>query len=74
MNGGELFLFDEWAANTVGRMHRAGITGKMLAEECGFSNSYISTVLHCKKGDDNTRQRIDEAISRIEARKREGVS
>ena len=62
-------MLDEWAANTVGRMHRAGITGKMLAAECGYSNTYISTVLHCKKGDAATRQRIDEAITRLEEKK-----
>jgi len=49
-------------------MHMAGITGKQLAEECGFTNSYISTVLHGKKGDDSTRQRILEALARLEAK------
>lgn len=58
----------EWTGEVVKRMHMAGITGKQLAEECGFTNSYISTVLHGKKGDDSTRQRILEALARLEAK------
>lgn len=60
-------LIGEWTAEVVGRMHLAGITGKQLAEECGITNSYLSTVLHGKKGDENTRQRILAALERLEA-------
>ena len=49
---------DMWIADVVGRMHVAGITGKRLAAECGYTESYLSTVLHGKKGDSNTQRRI----------------
>ena len=61
----------EWTADVVGRMHLAGITGKQLADECGFTNSYISTVLHGKKGDDTTQQKILDALARLEQRQSE---
>lgn len=65
---------NEWTADVVGRMHLAGITGKQLAEECGYTNSYLSAVLHGKKGDDTTRQRILDALSRLEDRKSMSVT
>lgn len=51
-------LEKSWTADVVGRMHEAGITGLQLAEECGYTNSYVSSVLHCKKGDEKTKQKI----------------
>lgn len=59
-------MIGEWTAEVVGRMHLAGITGKQLAEECGITNSYLSTVLHGKKGDATTQQRILAALERLE--------
>lgn len=58
---------DMWIADVVGRMHVAGITGKHLAAECGYTESYLSTVLHGKKGDSNTQRRILDALERLEA-------
>lgn len=43
-------MSSDWTAEVVGRMHTAGITGLMLAQESGYSNSYVSTVLNGKKG------------------------
>ena len=43
-------MLDKWIADAVGRMHVAEITGKRLAAECGYTESYLSTVLHGKKG------------------------
>ena len=40
----------DWTAEVVGRMHMAAITGKQLADEAGLTNSYLSAVLHNKKG------------------------
>ncbi len=56
----------EWTAEVVGRMHRAGISGLQLAKECEMSNTYLSTVLHGKKGDESTRKRIFEGLERLE--------
>lgn len=58
----------DWTAEVVGRMHVAAITGKQLASEAGISNTYLSTVLRNKKGNDTTRQRIVAALERLEQR------
>lgn len=63
-------MLNKWIADVIGRMHVAGITGKSLAQECGYTNSYVSTVLHGKKGDDNTRQRIMDALIKLELEKK----
>jgi hypothetical protein len=62
------FLNLDWTAELVGRMHMAGITGKRLADEAGITNSYLSAVLHSKKGNGMTRQRIMSALERLEQR------
>lgn len=58
----------DWTAEVVGRMHMAAITGKQLADEAGLTNSYLSAVLHNKKGNEQTRRRINDALERIEQR------
>lgn len=58
----------DWTAEVVGRMHTAGITGLELAKEAGVSSSYLSTVLHKKKGNEQTRQRVICALERLEQR------
>jgi hypothetical protein len=47
-------------------MHVAGITGKRLAKECRYTNSYVSSVLHGDKGNENTRQKITDALIKLE--------
>ena len=64
-------MLDTWIGDVVGRMHVAGITGKHLAAECGYSESYLSTVLHGKKGDSSTQKRIMEALECLEAANRD---
>lgn len=57
----------DWTMDVVARMHHAGITGLMLAEECGIANTYLSTVLHQKKGrNDKTKDRILQGLERLE--------
>ena len=58
----------DWTAEVAGRMHAAGVTGLELAREAGVSNSYLSAVLHKKKGNEQTRQRIICALERLEQR------
>lgn len=59
----------DWAATVVGRMHAVGVTGIELAEEAGLSNTYLSAVLHAKKGNEKTRERIVCALERLEEEK-----
>ena len=58
----------DWTAEVAGRMHAAGVTGLELAKEAGVSNSYLSAVLHKKKGNEQTRQRVICALERLEQR------
>ncbi len=58
----------DWTAEVAGRMHAAGVTGLELAKEAGVSNSYLSAVLHKKKGNEQTRQRIICALECLEQR------
>lgn len=58
----------DWTAEVVGRMHMAAITGKQLADEAVLTNSYLSAVLHNKKGNATTQQRIIDALERLEQR------
>lgn len=55
----------EWTAEVVKKMHLWGITGKQLAAECGFTNTYLSTVLHGRKGDKKTETKVLDAIDRL---------
>lgn len=64
----------DWTAEVVGRMHAARVTGLELAKEAGVSNSYLSAVLHKKKGDEQTRQRIISALERLEQQRAEAVA
>ena len=57
----------DWTAEIVGRMHAAGVTGKELAAEMGVSNTYLSTVLHNKKGNDETRKKVFAALEKLES-------
>lgn len=59
----------DWTAEVVWRMHSAGISGLQLAAECGVSNTYLSTVLHGKKGTEKTRQRIFNGLESLEKKK-----
>lgn len=58
----------DWTAEVAGRMHAAGVTGLELAKEAGITNSYLSAVLHRKKGNEQTRQRVICALERLEQR------
>ena len=58
-------MMNEWSANIVRQMSLHGITGLQLAKEAGFSNTYLSAVLHGKKGDDKTRAKVEAALDRM---------
>ena len=56
----------DWTAEVAGRMHAAGITGRELAKEANLSNTYLSAVLHKKKGGEQTKKRILCALECLE--------
>ena len=64
---------EEWTADVVGRMHRYRITNQMLAEQCGYSHTYLSTVLNGGKqfeseaAKQKTQARIINALAELEA-------
>ncbi|MBQ3552908.1 MAG: hypothetical protein IJA35_07190 [Clostridia bacterium] len=60
-------MAQDWTTEVVARMHAAGITGKQLAIACGITNSYLSAVLHGKKGQGTlTQQKIRNALEKCE--------
>ena len=62
-------MLDSWIADVVGRMRIAEISNSQLAKECGYAATYLSTVLHGKKGNANTRDCIMAALERLEKKK-----
>ena len=64
-------MSDAWTAEVVGRMHVARITGQMLAKECGYCSTYVSSVLNGNRGTARTKQKILEALGRLEKRRLE---
>lgn len=67
-------MLEDWTADVVGRMHKAHITGKQLAEKAGITNAYLSTVLNGHKGNDDTKRKIVEALEALEAEARESIA
>ena len=70
-------MLEPWTGEVVGRMHIAGISYRELADACGYANTYLSCVLHGKKGMKaksrkgmSTKQVIFDALSRLEAQHR----
>ena len=66
-------MIPDWTGNVVGRMHVYGISIQQLAQESGYSYSYVSAALHGSKASeksDRTRQKIIEALERLEERAR----
>lgn len=64
-------MSENWIADVVGRMHVAKITGQMLAKECGYCAAYVSEVLNGKRGTEETKVKILNALSRLEAKQAE---
>lgn len=70
----DAILNADWTADVVGRMHRCRIKNEQLAQECGYTAAYLSTVLNGKKefksegGELETKDRIFSALERLESR------
>lgn len=64
-------MSDNWIADVVGRMHIAKITGQALAKESGYCSAYISEILNKRKCTEETKQKILDALCRLEAKQAE---
>lgn len=67
-------MLDSWIADVVGRMRIAGISNRQLAKEWGVSYTYVSSVLHGKKGNAKTRDNVMAALERLEKKQIVGVT
>lgn len=65
-------MLDAWTGEVKGRCHVAQIPLSMLADESGYTVSYLSEIINGRKCTDETRTRIFEALSRLEERVRKG--
>ena len=62
---------EDWTtvvADMKGRMFVAKITNRALAVECGYNEAYVSEVLNGRRGTEDTRQKLLDALSRLEAK------
>lgn len=60
-----------WQASVILDLRIIGITQKCFAQECGYTEAYMSQVLRGKKDTPQARERIVETIDRL---KREAVT
>jgi DNA transposition AAA+ family ATPase len=56
----------DWTAEVKARMHTSRITSRRLAEECGYSEGYLSMVLSGKKESKCSKAIIFSALDRLE--------
>ena len=62
----------KWTGKVVGYMHVKGISFQELAEELGWTKSYISMILGSKRNPPEAETKIRQAISNIEKRRANG--
>ena len=54
-----------WQASVILDLRLIGITQKRFAQECGYTEAYMSQVLRGKKDTPQARERIVETIDRL---------
>lgn len=60
-----------WQASVILDLRLIGITQKRFAQECGYTEPYMSQVLRGKRETPQARERIVETLNRL---KREAVT
>ena len=55
----------QWTGKVVGEMHNNGITNKMLAEEIGWNEKYLSTVLNSSDPPRKAEEKVTAALERL---------
>ena len=56
-------MLAKWIGDVVGKMHRAGITMKVLAGELGWHEKYLSAVLNGHRAPKDAEQKIKDALA-----------
>lgn len=56
----------DWVADVARRQKRSRITGKALAERCGYSETYLSLVLSGTKDRPQAKEKILNALADME--------
>ena len=59
-------MLKDWTAEVVARLHTANLTQAKLAEEIGITVQYLSEVLHKKKGNKKTKEKVLAALEALE--------
>lgn len=68
----DAILNEDWTADVIGRMHKYRITNQQLAEKCGITAAYLSTVLNGRKqfksvtSKEETKDKILQALAELE--------
>lgn len=55
----------QWTGDLVGKMHNKSITRKMLAEEVGWNEKYLSQVLNSSNPPKKAEEKLNAALNRI---------
>ena len=56
---------DAWTGAVIGKCHVAEITLKELADEAGYSRSYVTMLLNGHRTTPGARQALENALQRI---------
>ena len=62
---------DDWTAVVAemkGRMFVAKITNRALAKESGYNEAYVSEILNGRRGTEESRVKLLNALSQLEAK------
>lgn len=62
---------EEWSGDLVKKMHMNRINHAELAEEAGFSKSYVGMILNGKRSTPGARLKLETAVDNIIARRKE---
>ena len=63
----------QWTGRLIGDIHNAGCTIKEVAAEAGFNPKYVSQVLNSDNPPLKAQYRLEDALSRIIAKKELGM-
>ena len=65
-------MVEKWTGRLVGRMHNERIKAEEVAAELSVTTAYVSMVLNGKRHPKGARERLEQAVADIVARKKTG--